>query len=160
LADPFTGAVILITIPGQLPSQVWQVYGGTSLATPMFSALWAIANEEAGAPLGLAASYLYSMPAGTIYDIVPQTSTTNVTASIQESTTTNKYSASELAGVTGSFIDGIWNIPYYDLDAYVFTFGTDTSLKTKTGWDNVTGVGTPNAKAFADSFKPAATPKK
>jgi subtilase family serine protease len=160
LADPFTGAVILMTIPGQLPSQVWQVYGGTSLATPMFSALWAIANEEAGAPLGLAASYLYSMPAGTIYDIVPQTSPTNVTASIQESTTTNKYSASELAGVTGSFIDGIWNIPYYDLDAYVFTFGTDTSLKTKPGWDNVTGVGTPNAKAFADYFKPAAAPKK
>ena len=126
----------------------------------MFSALWAIANEEAGAPLGLAASYLYSKPAGTIYDIVPQTSTTNVTASIQESTTTNKYSASELAGVTGSFIDGIWNIPYYDLDAYVFTFGTDTSLKTKPGWDNVTGVGTPNAKAFADYFKPAAAPKK
>jgi hypothetical protein len=23
------------------------------------------------------------------------------------------------------------------------------------GWDNVTGVGTPNAQAFADSFNPA-----
>jgi subtilase family serine protease len=47
LADPFTGAVILISIPGQVPEQVYQVVGGTSLATPMFSALWAIANQEA-----------------------------------------------------------------------------------------------------------------
>jgi hypothetical protein len=30
----------------------------------MFSALWAIANQEAGAPLGQAAPYLYSLPAG------------------------------------------------------------------------------------------------
>ena len=33
------------------------------------------------------------------------------------------------------------------------------ALHTKIGWDNVTGVGTPNAKAFADSFKPAAKTK-
>jgi len=30
----------------------------------------------------------------------------------------------------------------------VFTFGTDSSLKTGTGWDDVTGVGTPNAVPF------------
>jgi hypothetical protein len=29
-------------------------------------------------------------------------------------------------------------------------------LHTKIGWDNVTGMGTPNGKAFADAFKPAA----
>jgi hypothetical protein len=35
------------------------------------------------------------------------------------------------------------------------TLCTDTSaLKTKIGWDNVTGVGVPKAKAFADSFHP------
>jgi hypothetical protein len=27
----------------------------------------------------------------------------------------------------------------------VLTFGTDSSLTTAPGWDNVTGVGTPNA---------------
>jgi len=36
----------------------------------------------------------------------------------------------------------------------VLTFGTDTSLKTTPGWDNVTGLGTPNGKAFADFFNP------
>ena len=54
LADPFTGAAIVVSLPGQIPAAVWQVFGGTSLATPMFSGLWAIANQEAlaggGAP--------------------------------------------------------------------------------------------------------------
>jgi subtilase family serine protease len=157
LADPFTGAAILISIPGQYPEQVWQVYGGTSLATPMFSALWAIANQEAvaggGTELGQAAPYLYSLPEGSIYDIVPITSKTNVTGSIQDSNGTTKYSAKELAGVNGGkFISAIWD--YFTLQdtALVVSFGTDLGLKTATGWDNVTGVGTPNAQAFADFF--------
>jgi hypothetical protein len=32
----------------------------------------------------------------------------------------------------------------------VFTFGTDSSLTTGPGWDNVTGLGTPNGAAFVD----------
>jgi subtilase family serine protease len=157
LADPYTGAVILISIPGQLPEQVWQVYGGTSLATPMFSALWAIANQEAlaggGTALGQAAPYLYSVPAETVYDIVPLTSKTNVTGSIQDSNGTTKYTAAQLAGVSaGKFVSALWD--YYPLEdtAVVISFGTDSSLKTAKGWDNVTGVGTPNAQAFADFF--------
>jgi subtilase family serine protease len=83
LADPFTGGVIAISEPFVSPQLEWTVYGGTSLATPMFSALWAIANQEAGVPLGQAAQYLYSMPAGTITDVVPVGSTTNDTAKHQ-----------------------------------------------------------------------------
>jgi len=30
----------------------------------------------------------------------------------------------------------------------VITFGTDASLKASIGWDDVTGVGTPNGWAF------------
>jgi subtilase family serine protease len=156
LADPFTGVVILISVPGQLPEQVWQVWGGTSVACPMFSGIWAIANQEAlaggGAALGQAAPYLYTMPAGTILDVVPQTSKTNVKASIQESSVTNKYTPAEVAGVTGSFVDAIWDYPFYEDTALVITFGTDSGLKTKKGWDNVTGVGVPNGQSFADYF--------
>jgi hypothetical protein len=32
----------------------------------------------------------------------------------------------------------------------VFTFGTDSSLTTGPGWDNVTGLGTPNGDSFVD----------
>jgi len=159
LADPFTGAVILISIPGQLPEQVYQVVGGTSLATPMFSALWAIANQEAlaggGTELGQAAPYLYSMPAGAISDIVPVTSATNVTGSIQDSHGTKKYSAARLAEATPSeheFVSALWDI-FTDVETTaVVSFGTDPGLSTATGWDNMTGMGTPNAQAFADFF--------
>jgi subtilase family serine protease len=159
LADPFTGAVILISLPGQLPEQVFQVVGGTSLATPMFSALWAIANQEAlaggGTELGQAAPYLYSLPAGTISDIVPVTSATNVTGSVRDSQGTKKYNAARLAGATPTeheFVSALWDIFTDEYTAAVVSFGTDPGLNITAGWDNVTGVGTPNAQAFADFF--------
>jgi len=159
LADPFTGAVILISIPGQFPERVFQVVGGTSLAAPMFSGLWAIANQEAlaggGTELGQAAPYLYSLPAGTTYDIVPVTSKTNVTGSIQDSNGTTKYTAAQLASADPTqhqFVSAIWDIFNLEEAAAVVSFGTDIGLHTNAGWDNVTGVGTPNAKAFADFF--------
>lgn len=176
LADPFTGAVIAISVPFQFPSLTWQVWGGTSLACPMFSALWAIANQEAGAPLGLAAPYLYSLPAGAVTDIVPVGSTHNVTGSIQESPTVKvPYSAAQMLGIPpatpGKFVSAIWDYAPLQSTAVVISFGMDcsaqgpasifgtlctdpTRLRTKLGWDNVTGIGTPNAKAFADSFRP------
>jgi subtilase family serine protease len=174
LADPFTGGVIAISVPFQIPSLTWQVWGGTSLACPMFSALWAIANQEAGAPLGLAAPYLYSLPAGAVTDIVPVATKHNVTASIQESATvTVPYSAAQILGgsVTGKYSDAIWDYAPLADTAVIVSFGMDCSaeapaaffgtlctdpspLKTKVGWDNVTGVGTPNGKAFADAFHP------
>jgi len=155
LADPYTGAVIAISVPFQVPSLVWQVWGGTSLACPMFSGLWAIANQEAGAPLGQAAPYVYSMPTGAIHDVVPVGSKANVSASIQDATGTTKYAPAALAGVTsGQFVSAIWDYAPYQDTALVISFGTDSGLKVNKGWDNVTGVGTPNAKAFADSFHP------
>jgi len=175
LADPFTGGAILVSIPFQAPAQVWEVVGGTSLAAPMFSGLWAIANQEAlaggGKELGQAAPYLYSMPAGTIFDIVPVTSKHNVTAAIQESTGTNNYNANTVMGGASAtrFVTGLWDYPYLQFTSLAISFGSDCAdvpestldgtscndplaLHTKSGWDNVTGVGTPNAKAFADYF--------
>ncbi|MGA9039588.1 MAG: S53 family peptidase [Terriglobales bacterium] len=179
LADPFTGVAILISVPGQVPEQVWQVWGGTSVACPMFSALWAIANQEAGAPLGLAAPYVYSLPAGAVTDIVPVGSKANVTASILDASGTTKYSADAILGGSGpgKFVSAIWDYAAIQDTALVISFGMDcsaigpyagtlctdpASLHTKPGWDNVTGVGTPNAQAFADSFyvAPASVTKK
>jgi subtilase family serine protease len=172
LADPFTGVAILISVPGNVPEQVWQVWGGTSVAAPMFSGLWAIANQEAGAPLGNAAPYMYSLPAGAIYDIVPVTSKNNVKGSIVDSSGTTAYNANAVMGgfASGKFVSAIWDYAFLQDTALAISFGADcsqadgfgfitqcntpTALHTKLGWDNVTGVGTPNAKAFADSFAP------
>ena len=160
LADPFTGGVITISEPAQSPATIYTVYGGTSLATPMFSALWAIANEEAGAPLGLAAAYVYTMPAGTISDVTPYGSSTNVSATIAKSASNSRtFKPNQIAApldANASYVSVMWNYPLTQDTLYAITFGTDGKLKTKTGWDDVTGVGVPNAKAFADFFKPAA----
>jgi subtilase family serine protease len=178
LADPYTGVAILISIPGNVPEQVWQVWGGTSVACPMFSGLWAIANQEAGAPLGQAAQYVYSMPSTAITDVVPVSSKTNVTGSIVDSSGKTAYTADEIMGgePTGKFVSAIWDYAFLQDTALVMSFGTDcdqaygfgfvtqcnqtTALRTKAGWDNVTGVGTPNAQAFSDFFLPADVAKK
>ena len=37
---------------------------------------------------------------------------------------------------------------------FVLTFGTDSSLVVAPGWDNVTGLGTPNGVAFVNAIAP------
>jgi hypothetical protein len=98
------------------------------------------------------------MPESTIIDVKPVSSATNVTAVYKESATiTEIYKASDLAGPlenTTEFVSAIWNYPLLQDTTFVVTFGTDSGLKTTAGWDNVTGVGVPNGKAFADYFQP------
>jgi subtilase family serine protease len=158
LADPLTGGLIVVSEPGRLPEQVWYATGGTELATPMFSALWAIANQEAGTPLGQAAPYLYSMPSTTITDIVPYASADNVTAVIEDSSSvTHRYNAEgTLVLVPGVPFGKFYSAIGVDPTGVVFavSFGQDYYLHPKVGWDEVTGLGTPNAKAFADWFAP------
>ena len=159
LADPFTGGVVLISEPTQIPEQIWYAVGGTSLSTPMFSALWAIANQEAGTALGQAAPYLYSMPSTTITDVVPYLPGHDVTAVIQDSSTvTHSYNPSDTLAVFqplfGDFYSAIWDDPAAENTALAVSFGQNYYLKVAVGWDDVTGVGTPNAKAFADWFAP------
>lgn len=182
LADPFTGVAVAITVPGQEPAQIWEVVGGTSLACPMFSALWAIANQAAGVPLGQAAQYLYSMPAGTLTDVIPVAGGRNVTATIEDASGTKHYTAAQVLGsqaprafvsATANFLSNEGQISPFSSATEVISFGTDCSavpasdaggtpctsaiaLHTAPGWDDVTGVGTPNAPAFVNYFSPSA----
>lgn len=160
LADPFTGAVIVISIPFTYPVQQYETIGGTSLSCPMFSALWAIANQEAGGPLGQAAAYVYDMPKHAITDILPYSGPHNVTGTFKfDPFDEAVFSAADLAEPlegTSKFVSAIWDFPTLaSADTnLLFTFGTDTGLKTATGWDNVTGMGVPNPECFADYFNP------
>jgi hypothetical protein len=68
------------------------------------------------------------------------------------------------------FISALWDDPSLGQTEVVISFGTDcttfaagnpgtpcgdsSALHTRVGWDDVTGMGTPNAEAFADYFKP------
>ena len=158
LADPFTGAYIAISEPFTTPELTYQVYGGTSLACPMFSALWAIANQVAGKALGQAAPYLYSMPASTITDILPYAGPNNVRGMVTAAGGKKTYYAgNDLAqplNGTSKYVSAIWDYPFDEYTALILTFGTDSGLKTGKGWDNVTGLGVPNGAAFVNYFKP------
>jgi subtilase family serine protease len=152
LADPQTGVELIETFNGVTEVGV---IGGTSLATPLFSAVMAIASQKAGHGLGQAAALVYNLPAGAITDVVPVTAPTNATGTITTASGTVSLTTQQLVGPTGStvYYAPLFNSPgskRWD----VLTFGTDSSLTTAVGWDNVTGVGTPNGAAFVNAIAP------
>jgi subtilase family serine protease len=152
-ADPETGNEIIVT-PDSVPGnpQFVEVFGGTSLSCPMFSALWAIANQAAGGgPIGQAAPLLYQLHGDAINDVTAVSSPFNVTGVILNPPNLPVFeSAAFLAqplGNTEDFLSALFQSPAstrWD----VFTFGTDSSLTVREGWDNVTGLGTPNGAEF------------
>jgi subtilase family serine protease len=159
-ADPQTGVEIIVTpdsIPGD-PVDV-EVFGGTSLSCPMFSAFWAIANQafaaQGGGPLGQAAPILYQLSGNAITDVnvEPVATFFNVNGLVLDPPSapvfeSAPYLAQPLENTSPfGFISALYQSPSstrWD----VFTFGTDSSLTTGPGWDNVTGLGTPNGQAF------------
>jgi subtilase family serine protease len=146
LADSFTGVEIIETIGGQLSVGV---IGGTSLSTPMFSGIMAIAAQQAGHGLGQAAQLVYDLPAGAVTDVTAVSSPNNVTGIINATPFTANQLAAPL-GNTTSFYSALYNSPL-STRWFVLTFGTDSSLTTGPGWDNVTGVGTPNGVDFVNA---------
>jgi len=147
LADPYTGVEIIQTVNGT-PSV--GVIGGTSLAAPLFSGIMAIAAQKAGHGLGQAAALVYGLPSGAINDIVPFAGPANVTGTINGSPVSADALAAPL-GNTTQYLSTIYNSPF-STRWYVLTFGTDSSLATASGWDNVTGLGTPNGISFVNAI--------
>ncbi len=156
LADPFTGVEFIETVGG-VPSV--GVVGGTSVATPLFSGIMAIASQKAGHPLGQAARLVYDptlVSSGAISDIVPVGSANNVTGTITTAGGTTSLTADQLAAPldgTTTYYSALYNSPF-STRWFVITFGTDSSLRTAVGWDDVTGVGTPNGQAFVNAIAP------
>jgi subtilase family serine protease len=153
VADPYTGVEFIFT-GDSAGHQFIGTIGGTSLATPMFSALWGIAAQKAKRPLGQAAPLLYTLPPGAITDVVAPFSFTNATGTLVDANGTQKLSPSELAlPLQGqpTFLSALYNSPY-STSWFVLSFGTDSSLPTTPGWDPATGLGTPNGWAFVNAL--------
>jgi subtilase family serine protease len=153
LADPYTGVEIIYTgdAAGDLDIDV---IGGTSLACPIFTALWGIAAQNAHHPLGQAAPRLYNLPAGAITDVTNVTSAGNVTGTIHDSGGVDIIGPGELAAPLynlPSYISALYNSPY-STRWFVITFGLDSTLQVGPGWDNATGLGTPNPVPFVHAF--------
>ena len=159
LADPFTGVEFFCTGSscfGVPSSGIFiSTVGGTSLACPMFSGLWAIANQKAGHPLGQAAALVYGLPPGAVTDVVPVGSYLDVFGIINPGTLSgptflNAYQLAAPIETPTPFYSALYNGT--STRWYVLSFGTDSSLFTAPGWDDVTGVGTPNGLKFVKAI--------
>jgi subtilase family serine protease len=127
LADPTTGFLV-----GQTQTFSDGVYydeyriGGTSLASPLFAGLTALSIQKAKHDVGLLNPTIYSSKAA-FTDVTSKfPDVGNVRADYANSENASK-------GVLYS----------------VRLFDQDSSLPTTAGYDNVTGVGTPNTKWFS-----------
>lgn len=152
LADPYTGFPIIATVSGYqyaLPG-----YGGTSLASPIFTAIWAIADQYNGSSLGFAAPAVAKLKAGEITDVVGTSSlnTSDPAGTIYDTNGATYYSPLDLfAGASlgqtqTQYPSALWPQRYNDL--FAISFGVDSSLTVTPGWDNVTGFGEPNGLPF------------
>jgi subtilase family serine protease len=163
LADPYTGFPVVLTENG---GQYGYIYGGTSLASPVFTAIWAVADQYNGEALGQAAPALAKLTSTEINDVVPPTAAEDshdVTGKIKDKTGTHTYTRTTLFNdanyvdssgklslyTQGAFLSAIWPDQFAS-DEYVgdLSFGTDSSLTVRGGWDDVTGWGEPNGMAF------------
>jgi subtilase family serine protease len=153
VADPFTGVEIIFTADKENDLGI-EVVGGTSVSSPMFSALWAIATQHAKHPLGQAAPRLYRLPDEAITDVVNFSSRHNVTGIIQDAGGVSPINSWELAAPLQSlptFVSALYNSPF-STRWFVLTFGLDSTLPTGRGWDPATGLGTPDGWNFVHAL--------
>jgi len=152
VADPFTGFALIATINGKQYAEAG--IGGTSLASPIFTAIWAIADQYNGKPLGHAGQAVAKLKTGQITDVIGTSTlnTSDVTGTIYDTNGATFYSADALfAGAypqqtQTAFPSALW--PIATNEAIAISFGTDSSLTVTPGWDNVTGYGEPNGLPF------------
>jgi len=155
VADPFTGVEYIFT--GDSAGDLFiGTVGGTSVACPMFTGLWGIATQRAHHRLGNAAPRLYQLPAGTITDVTGAgaPSSGNVTGTLHDADGTQQLNTWELAApLSGAptFVSALYNSPF-STRWFVISFGLDTSLPVGPGWDQATGLGTPNGWNFVQAF--------
>jgi subtilase family serine protease len=124
-ADPTTGMLIGITQKFS-DGKAYGEYriGGTSLASPLFAGMTALASQHAGGRLGFLNPAIYSQAGSPVLNDV-------------------KGSPKDAGNVRVDYAnseDASGGLLYS-----VRTFNQDSSLAVKRGWDDVTGVGSPNA---------------
>jgi subtilase family serine protease len=98
--------------------------GGTSLASPLFAGMTALASQSAGGRLGFLNPKIYSQAGTPVFNDVKGSPRDAGVVRVD-------YANSENA--SGGLLYS------------VRTFDQDSSLVTVKGWDNVTGVGSPNS---------------
>jgi subtilase family serine protease len=167
VGDPYTGVEVIVSADDTGHNFLVGVVGGTSVSAPMFSALWSIVNQQSVHAMGLAGYTLYALSPRAITDVLPAGSPTNPAGFIVTTDTSAALNARRPSGgesrvtietpyalaapLDGNFIfySALFDSPI-TANWYVLTFGTDSSLRVTPGWDEVTGLGTPNGAGFVE----------
>ena len=154
IADPYTGAIVVAPTSATTPS-VFEAIGGTSVASPVFSALWAMVNQtagfnpyngtfQAGSSFGLPGPMLPYYRSVVLTDVVPLTPTQQVSGSITTGGTTTTTDGFGLLGIPAN-PGALTTLRLRSDGGYsILSFNTDSSLTTAAGYDSATGYGTPN----------------
>ncbi len=147
LADPQTGVEIVQTVGGRL---VGEIIGGTSLSCPLFSALWTIGAQAFGhGNIGQGAQTVYELHDDAIGNIRQFDSPGDVTGLLTTPNGTINLTPADISQPlfgTRRFVSSLAGGRSGQI--FNLSFGTDSSLAADEGWDNVTGLGTPNAPEF------------
>lgn len=140
-ADPFTGFAegqLSTARHGRPPVYSESDIGGTSLATPLIAGLVADAQQGQATPFGFVNPALYKLArTRAIRDILPVTGKTPA-----------RYRGSWCPAVACSGHQGI--VEFDDQDPSLAGYLGQVTLN---GYDNLTGVGTPNGPAFAAALR-------
>jgi subtilase family serine protease len=130
LGDPQTGYLVgqTQTFPDGTYYDEFRL-GGTSLSSPIFAGLMALADQAAGEPHGFANPLFYAHP-GAFYDVQ------SVKTAVARRNFNNSVDAS--AGTS-------------DLLRTFDDYSGSPTQSTHAGWDNVTGLGTPGS-SFLSTF--------
>ncbi len=124
-ADPTTGMLVGLTqtFPDGVAYGEYRI-GGTSLASPLFAGFTALRSQAAGKRVGFLNPTIYANAGKAFTDV--------------------KGTPPDAGNVRVDFANS--NDASGGLLYSVRTFNQDSSLKVRAGWDDVTGVGSPNPK--------------
>jgi len=132
LGDPTTGMRVGQTQRFPDGSVAYSEYriGGTSLASPLYAGMFALAVQTAGHDYGLANPVLYQAAANDI----------------------TKAQLAEYPGaVRSDFVNGVDATGGYRYTARYFDTDDDLTIHVRNGYDDVTGVGSPAGQAWLDA---------
>lgn len=106
-------------------------YGGTSLSSPLFAGIMALANQAAGHAHGFVNPLLYSLAGSAAFrDVAP--------------------ASGPIASIRVAYVNGL--NPKDGVDYALRTYDRTQSLATTAGYDDVTGLGSPNGEAFLQAL--------
>jgi subtilase family serine protease len=102
--------------------------GGTSLASPLMAGFMALVQQKAGRVIGFANPLIYTKAGTAAYhDVAPATG---------------------LGAVRTDYVNGIDASDGYRYSLRSLSDDAPLTIHTRTGYDDVTGVGSPNGTAF------------